>query len=173
MENERMGAMYRVLQMVVYGVHGVCRILELETKTVDHKLVDYYVLEPLAQPGTRYYIPSQNSAAMAKIRPLTERGRLEEMIRGDAQEAAWIPDENQRKQHYRRILASVDAGDLISMVRCVETHRQTRAQIGRKLHLCDENFLRDAKRVLTSEIAQVLQIEEKEVASLFTASVSQ
>ncbi len=163
--------MYQVLQMVVYGAHGVCRILELENKIVDHKSVAYYVLEPLAQPGTRYYIPSHNSAAMAKIRPLTDSTRLQEMIHGGASETPWISDENQRKQHYRRILTTVDAGELIGMVRCLEKHRQAQAQVGRKLHLCDENFLRDAKRVLTSEIALVLQMDEKEVPSLFSEAV--
>lgn len=167
-----MESMYRVLQMVVYGVHGVCRILDLEEKIVDHKTVAYYVLEPLAQPGTRYYIPSHNSAAMAKLRPLTDSVRLQEMIHDEGSEAAWITDENQRKQHYRRILTTVDAGELIGMVRCLEKHKLSQAQIGRKLHLCDENFLRDAKRVLTSEIAQVLQMDEKEVPALFTDNPS-
>lgn len=159
--------MYRVLQMVVYGVHGVCQILQLEEKVVDHKLVSYYVLEPLAQPGTRYYLPSQNSAALAKIRPLTDKSRLQEMLSDTASQAEWIPVENLRKQHYRQILSTVDAGELLATVRCVEKHRLAQAEIGRKLHMCDENFLRDAKRVLTSEIAQVLQIDEREVPALF------
>lgn len=160
--------MYRVSQMVVYGVHGVCRILELEEKTVDHKCVTYYVLEPVAQPGTRYYIPSHNAAAMAKLRPLTDPARMQALLGSDAGEQAWIPDENQRKQHYRGLIASADAAQLIGMIRCLERHKQSQAQLGRKLHLCDENFLRDAKRVLASEISLVLGIEESAVFTLLS-----
>lgn len=158
--------MYRVLQLVVYGVHGVCRILDLEDKVIDHKAVSYYVLEPLAQPGARYYIPSHNSAAMAKIRPLTDSSRLQEMLQDRQPQDQWIADDNRRKQYYRQILTTVDAAELIRTVRCLEKHKQEQALIGRKLHLCDENFLRDAKRILTLEIATVLQIDEIEVPAL-------
>ncbi|MBR4972336.1 MAG: hypothetical protein IKY59_05135, partial [Oscillospiraceae bacterium] len=164
--------MYQVLQLVVYGVHGVCRILELEVRMVDHKPVSYYVLEPLAQPGTRYYLPSHNETAMAKIRPLTDKGRLQEMLQDDTLCAPWIPAENQRKQSYRQLLTNIDVAALISMLRCMDTYRQSQALAGRKLHICDENFLRDAKRVLASEVSVVLQMDPLEMNDLLFGNVA-
>lgn len=157
--------MYRLLQMVVYGIHGVCRVLELEDRIVDKKAVTYYVLEPVSQPGARFYIPSHNAAAMAKLRPLTQKEALQQMLSDRADVAPWIPDENQRKQHYRQFLGNMDAKELVRMIRCLEAYRLSQAQLGRKLHICDENFLRDAKRILTSEISYVLELDEKDVSA--------
>ena len=53
--------MDQIGEKVVYGIHGVCTIIELETKIIDRQKVRYYVLEPLEQPGARYYIPTGES----------------------------------------------------------------------------------------------------------------
>lgn len=155
--------MYQVCQMVVYGSHGVCRIVQMEERTVDRQNLSYYVLEPLAQPGTRYLIPSHNPAALAKLRPLLSKEHMTDLLRSAPDAKDWISDENRRKQHYRQIITSGDAGALITMVQCLEKHKQVQAEAGRKLHLCDENFLRDAQKVLSGEISVVMNIPEKDV----------
>jgi CarD family transcriptional regulator len=53
---------------VVYGIHGVCRIVDVESRRVDRKTVEYYVLSPCAQPDARFYVPVHNQAALAKMR---------------------------------------------------------------------------------------------------------
>lgn len=157
--------MYQVCQLVVYGIHGVCRIVQMEERTVDRQRVSYYVLEPLSQPGTRFFVPSHNPAALAKLRPLLDRDRLVTMLQSASDSQDWIADENRRKQYYRQIITSGDAGALISMVHCLEKHKQAQAEAGRKLHLCDENFLRDAQKVLSAEISVVLDIPERDVSA--------
>lgn len=157
--------MYEVGQNVVYGIHGVCRILDVEEKTVDRKKISYFVLEPLEQPGTRYYIPSQNQAALSKMRPLMDAGSLQAMLTSENLSDAWIADENKRKQYYREIINGVDSPALIRMVHALHRHKQEQATAGRKLHMCDENFLRDAQRVLSAELSIVLEIPVEEVPS--------
>ena len=100
--------MYQVSQLVVYGVHGVCRITHMEERRVDRQMVNYFVLEPLSQPGSQYLIPCGNPAALAKMRPLLEKQQLLALLRGDLNEEPWIPNENLRKQYYRQILNSGD-----------------------------------------------------------------
>lgn len=155
--------MFQVSQLVVYGAHGVCRILQMEDRVVDRQNVSYYVLEPVTQPGTRYLIPSHNPAAVAKMRPLLEKEQLLAMLSRDTAQPAWIPDENRRKQLYRQVITSGDAGTLIGMLHLLEEHKRTQAEAGRKLHLCDENFMRDAQKVIGGEISAVLEIPEKDV----------
>lgn len=157
--------MYEISQLVVYGIHGVCKILETEDRMVDRKRIAYYVLEPVAQPGTRFYLPSQNPAALSKIRPLLTKESLQAIILESLNEDGWIPDENRRKQYYRHIISSVDAAALIKMVRCLHLHKDAQMTLGRRLHISDENFLRDAERVLTGELSIVLSIPEAEVPS--------
>lgn len=156
--------MYQIGDRVVYGIHGVCEIVAVEKRSVDRKLVEYYALEPLYQRGTRYYVPTQNQAALAKLHPLLSRREMLELLDSeDARRDCWIADEGQRKLRYREILAVGDRAELLSMVGCLYRHKEAQAAQGRKFHLCDENFLRDARKVLDSEIALVLDMDLTQV----------
>lgn len=156
--------MFKIGQQVVYSIHGVCKILELETKTVDKKLVEYYVLEPINEPGTRYYIPSGNEAAMSKLKNMLTKEQINELLHSDISQAAtWIEDENQRKLRYREMLMGTDRAALIGMIRVLYAHRKKQMESGKKFHLCDENFLRDAQKVVGSEFSAVLGIPRDQV----------
>ena len=154
--------MYSILQLVVYGSHGVCRILKTEERTVDRKKVEYFVLEPLAQPGTVYLIPSQNPAALAKIRPLLSQEELKGFISMEVTMDTWIPDENRRKQQYRSVLSSGDMQLQMQMLRMLQQYQEQQLQSGKKIHICDDNFLRDVQKVIAGEISAVLEISAKD-----------
>lgn len=150
---------------VVYGIHGVCTIVDVETKSVNRKKVEYFVLEPKEQPGARYYVPTHNPAALAKLRPLLSAEELETLLASEStRRISWIADENLRKQKYRELINSADRAALISMIRALYRHRQEQLEAGRKFHQCDENFLRDAQKLLCSEFSLVLGIPQSEVS---------
>lgn len=158
--------MYQVGQKVVYGIHGVCDILDIEVKSIDRQKIAYFVLEPLEQPGARYYIPKDNPAALSKLSPLLSRQELEALIAEcDPNGNSWIADENQRKQRYRELIGSGDRRGLVVMVHTLHMHKKKQAELGRKFHLCDENFLRDAEKLLCSEFSLVLNLSREETAA--------
>lgn len=156
--------MFQCGDQVLYGMHGVCEIVNVETQKISGKAAEYYVLQPMAQSGSKYYVPTQNQNAVAKMRPLLTQEELNALLHSaEIQDDAWIQDENQRKQHYSRLITSGDRTSLVRMVHAIHKHRQQQASTGRKLHLCDENFLRDAEKLLGSEFSLVLNIEYDEV----------
>lgn len=154
--------MYQISQLVVYGSHGVCYIVQMEDRTVDRNKVSYYVLEPVSQPGTRFLIPTHNQAALAKIRPLMEKEQLLSALTDTSARQDWIPDENRRKQQYRQILTSGDTLWQLGMLRLLYIHKRKQQEAGRKIHQCDDNFLRDVSKVLVSEMCAVLAMTEQE-----------
>lgn len=156
--------MYHSGDQVVYGVHGVCCVTGTECKTVDKKQELYLVLEALDQSGTRFYVPCANPAAIAKLRPLIDRESLEELLHSNTvRQSCWIEDENNRKLRYRELISSGDRESLLQMVYTLHEHRKTLQQMGRKFHLCDDSFLRDAEKLLNSEFSRVLEIPVNEV----------
>lgn len=158
--------MFQVGDQVVYGIHGVCKILDQEERQVDRKKIRYFALEPIDQPGTRYYVPSENPAALAKLRDVIGKEELEELLRSQKiREDRWISDENRRKQLYRELIISGEREELLQMIGTLHRHKKEQAAAGRKLHLCDENFLRDAEKLLDSEFSLVLDISPSEVGS--------
>lgn len=158
---------------VLYGIHGVCDIVGLDVKTVDRKTIEYYVLTPVEQPGARFYVPTQNAAAVAKLRPLMTQEELIALLNSsEAGEDSWIPDENLRKQRYRELITSGDRIALVKMVNALHKHKKQQQASGKKFHLCDENFLRDAQKLLDSEFSLVLNLDRSEVTDYVKKALS-
>lgn len=166
--------MYSCGELVVYGIHGVCQITDLETRTVDRKTVTYYVLEPRDQAGARYLVPTHNEAAVRKMRPVLSAQALQELLGSEAVRAdSWIPDENLRKQTYRELIGSGDRERLLQMVGALHRHRKAQLAAGKKFHLCDDNFLRDAEKLLSSEFSLVLGIAPDQVGDYVRSALSE
>lgn len=158
--------MYQIGDVVMYGIHGVCRVVDVESRVIDRKKTEYLVLEPQGQAGSRYYVPSGNPNALAKLRPVLQPQELEALLLSDqVRQNHWIEDENARKQYYRELVATGDRVALLQMVRTLHHHKQEQAAAKRKFHLCDENFLRDAQRLIDTEFSAVLGIPAAEVQS--------
>jgi len=155
--------MYQIGDRVVYGMHGVCTVTDVEEKVVDRVLRHYLVLEPVGQPGARFLVPTYKEAALAKVKKLLSRQELEALVQSDTiRSGGWIREENQRKQTYRELIGSGDRERLMAMVHTLYRHRKEQTAAGKKVHLCDENFLRDAEKLLISEVAAVLELDQTE-----------
>ncbi len=149
--------MYQIGDKVVYGIHGVCTVVGEEQKIVDRMQVTYLILEPIGQVSARFLVPTHNPVAMGKLKSMLTKDELAELISSEAVHTnAWIREENQRKQLYRELISSGDRAKLMQMIHTLYQHKAEQAAAGRKIHLCDENFLRDAEKLLMGEIAVVM-----------------
>ena len=155
--------MFQLGDLVVYGMHGVCKIVSQEVRRVNRNSVDYYVLEPMNHTADRYYVPTQNAVAVSKMKPLLNKEQLDMLISSpETTLNVWIEDENQRKQKYRELITSSDRAALLAMVRALHIHKENLKAQERRLHMCDENFLRDAENLLDGEFSLVLGIKPNE-----------
>ena len=155
--------MYRIGDSVVYGVHGVCMVVDQEEWIIDRKRHMYLVLEPASRDGSRYLVPTHNANAMAKLRRMLTKEEMETLVNSEeVMRDGWIADEGQRKQAYRELISSGDYAKLMQMVHTLYRHKAAQAASGKKCHLCDENFLRDAEKLLIGEVSIVLGIEPEQ-----------
>jgi CarD family transcriptional regulator len=151
--------MYQVGDQVVYGIHGVCTVTDQEKQVVDRKTVTYLVLEPVTQVGARYLVPTHNEVAMKKLHPVLTSEQMQALIHSaEVRSDGWNRDENARKQSYRELISSGDRVLLMRMVHTLYRHKKEQALAGKKVHLSDENFLRDAEKLLSSEISVVMSL---------------
>lgn len=161
--------MFSVGELVMYGIHGVCTVVGTQVQKVDRKEVTYLVLEPRQQGTSRFFVPMGNPKAMEKLRPVLTRHELDALLENAALSSGeWIDDENRRKQRYRELLISGDRVALMQMIHAVHQHSSAQADAGRKVHICDENFLRDAHRLVEGEFSAVLDIPSSQVAAWLT-----
>lgn len=152
--------MFEIGELVVYGAHGVCSVSRMQDQIIDRKKKTYLVLKPLRGKSTEYFAPTGNPAAMAKLLPLVTRERLELLLSSDQiRTADWIPDENRRKQTYRELMSAGSREKLMQAVYTLYQQKKYQHAAGKKLHLCDENFLHDAEKLLAEEIESVMELD--------------
>lgn len=152
--------MYQLGDKVVYGSHGVCCVAGQEDRIIDKRRVTYLALEPVGQGGSRFLVPTHNAVAMSKLSHILKPEELDALLQSEGIRAdVWIRDENQRKQSYREMISGGDRQKLLAMIHTLYRHKAAQQAAGKKVHLCDENFLRDAEKLLISEIAIVLDME--------------
>jgi len=60
------------------------------------------------------------------------------------------------------LISSCDRQRLSQMISSLYRYRKTQTAAGKKFHMCDENFLRDAEKILAGEIAWTLEIPSAE-----------
>ena len=158
--------MYEAGQQVLYGIHGICTIIGTERMRFGTSRETYYILEPLQQPGSRFYVPVNNDTAVAKLRPLLCREELLTLLHSDqVRNYPLIADEGQRKLRFKELINSGDRAQLMGMIGALHRHKRTQLAAGRKFHQSDENFLNDAHKLLNAEFALVFDLEPGAVSS--------
>lgn len=152
--------MFQIGCKVIYGVHGVCSVSGTESVAAGGKSRLYYVLQPIHQDGSRYLIPTDNSAALHRLIPLISAKEWEELlVSPEVHSGSWISDENQRKQSYKELTAHGSRTELLAALTVLYDHRKVQKEKGRKLHICDDIFLRDTEKMLAEEIADVFGLD--------------
>jgi CarD family transcriptional regulator len=155
--------MYQAGTWVMYGVHGVCRVIGTEKQMVNRKRATFLVLEPLTQSESRFYLPTENPTAMAKLKTVLSANELNELLHcEEVRMNVWIQEENRRKQHYRELMGSGDRLALLQMIHSLYRYKEEQLEAGRKFHQSDDNFLRDAEKLMASEISLVLELSAEE-----------
>lgn len=156
--------MWQVGDNVLYGAHGVCCVTAIEKQRSGREVVTYYVLSPLSKMDSKFFVPMHNELATSKIKAVLTRDELAQLLANvDKTDGIWVSDEGQRKLRYRELISSGDRAALISMILALNRHKEEQIASGRKFHLTDENFVRDAKKLLSSEISVVMQIPPESV----------
>lgn len=147
-------------EKVIYGTHGVCSISGTESVAAGGKSRLYYVLQPIQQEGSRYLIPTDNSAALSRLIPLISATEWDSLLASPAvHSGSWISDENQRKQSYKELTTHGSRTGLLTALAVLYDHRKAQKEKGRKVHICDEIFLRDTEKMLAEEIADVFELD--------------
>ena len=156
--------MYSVNEKIHYGGSGVCVIQEITSMRVGRTREKYYVLKPVYQNSSLIYVPVENPTLVAKMRPVLSREEVERLI-ADFNEipTAWEADPQARKASFDALLRSNQCRNLIVLIKTLNAYKELRQADGKTLHVADETFLREAKRLLYDEFAGALGLQPAQI----------
>ncbi len=151
-------------QYICYGSNGICRVEDICPIPGMGAGVLFYVLKPIADRNSVYYIPTENEALISKMRlPLT-REEIDAAI-DSVRDASvrWIIDRGERVEQCRAALRECDVRQNLLTVGMLYLQKQKLSEEGKSLSSTDEAMLRDAEKLTENEFAFVLGLRADEV----------
>lgn len=149
-----MTVMYEQNDILVYGNNGVCRLVDIRRERFGGAYGMYYILAPLYDSRSRYYVPVGSDKLKARLRPVMEKGELDGMMnaaRGG--EAVWEPDDRKREHDFHEIVSKGLSEELIGVMRTLLLRKRTLMQDTRRLRSADEKVLSLCEKIVSEEYA--------------------
>lgn len=164
--------MYKIKDYVSYGMQGVCQVCDIIERVTDDLPISYYVLSPVYGNPISVYVPINNELLTSRIHPLLTPAEIRALADAvPTLPSVWIQDDNRRKAAFKEILLSGERERISSLIKTLYLHRAAQKERGKKLHLTDERYLREAEKILFCEVALVLGKTPEEVAQEFAGMV--
>jgi CarD family transcriptional regulator len=164
---------YQVGHTIMYGSQGAFRIAEITEKNLDGKVIEYYVLKPVIDDKSITFVPVHNEATIAKMRRVLSVDEIHSLIKAMPDEnTIWIEDEQARRERYKEIISRGDRTELVRLIKTLYFHQQEQHVKGKRLHVVDEKFMKNAENMLYGEFAHVLNIKPEQVLPFITERLS-
>ena len=155
--------MFQINDVINYGSQGVCQITGIEEKSISGVKREYFVLSPIKDQAATIYVPTDNEVVLKKMRRLLTVSEINTLIDSMPDEkTVWIENVNERRECYKNLLAGGHHAALIQMIKTIYTHKKEREADGKRLHVMDEHFFKDAEQILYNEFQYVLKVNSKE-----------
>lgn len=158
--------MYKVGEIVLYGSNGVCRIEEITEKTISKTVIEYYVLKPLATQVSTLFVPTQNEKLVSRMRRVLSKEEIENIIENLPETGEWNKNKPERFDSFKKIITDGNCLELIGLIRLLHQQESRQIKRGKRLHITDEKFLKEAERMVYGEISVVLGIDKAEAKNL-------
>lgn len=153
-------------QYVCYGANGVCRIEDVCPVPGMGTHTLFYVLKPIADRNSVYYIPADNDALVSKLRRPLTREEIDAAIDSVKDTPLrWIEDRAQRTEQCRAALRACDMRQILLLVGMLYLQKQKLSEENKRLSSTDETMLRDAEKLTENEFSFVLGLHADEVGA--------
>lgn len=151
-------------EKVLYSVNGVCEITDITEKVFGKTVMRYYVLKPISNGEATLFVPVNNENLVRKMKKLMTQPQLDEVLDNvSAKDVEWNNNEVVRKEEFRNTISFGNVSDILVLLKSIWLHRRIQNSKGRKLHISDEMYLREAEKIIKEEISTVIGVEQDEV----------
>ena len=147
-------------EKVIYSVNGVCEITDITEKVFGKTVMRYYVLKPISNNEATLFVPVNNENL---VRLMTQ-SQLDKVLNDISEkEVEWNSNEVIRKEEFRNTISFGNISEILILLKSIWLHRRTHNSKGRKLHISDEMYLREAEKIIKEEISTVIGVEQDDV----------
>ncbi len=156
--------MFKVDDCVVYGINGVCKIIDICPSPFDKKDVRlFYVMQPLFGVGNAtIYTPADNE--LQKIRTLISKESAEALLRTPPTiETVSVDVEKKRRDAYHTVMQEGSPLSYLRILKSVKYRRNEATENKKHLPDVDVEYEAKARKCLYGELSVVLGCEYGEI----------
>jgi CarD family transcriptional regulator len=166
--------MFKVNDYVVYGLTGVCQIIDIEkVKDTNNDQTDYYVLRPVYDNINNMIIKTPLNNPKILIRKvITKQEAAALMAKMTQKEPVWIEDNRERSLHFKTILKTGNCEELIGLIKTLYHEKEARSVEGKNITSTDEQIMKTAEKQLHEELAVALDLSPDEVVAYILEHLS-
>ena len=169
-----MARKYQKGEHVCYGMSGVCLIEDVREMTVAKGKDTFYVLRPLQDRHSTFYIPANNALLTEKMREPVARQKIDALLEAArADNGEWIIDRKTRMETFREILRKADPLEVLRLYALLYRQKQTLSESGKRLAPSDENVLRQAEDLTKNEFGFSMQIQSDDAAQYIAEKLNE
>lgn len=151
-------------EKVLYSINGVCEITDITERFFGKTVMRYYVLKPISNNEATLFVPVNNENLVRKMKRLMTQPQLDEVLNAvSSKDVEWNSNEAVRKEEFRNTISFGNVSEILILLKSIWIHRRMQNSKGRKLHISDEMYLREAEKMIKEEISTVIGVEQDEV----------
>lgn len=148
---------------VVYRAEGVCDVVDIRNESFGTRNdgAKYYILSPRNDPNSVLYVPVDNEALTALMRPLLSKEEIFALFEELREERLpWIPDSRARNTKFREILSLGDRREVTVLLQTVREHIAKVMLTGKKPGSTEMNAMHRATKLLLDEFSMAFPLED-------------
>ncbi len=155
---------YQIGDCVIYGINGVCEIVEIGPLDFGGPDKIYYSLKPISDNRSTIFVPVEKEDDIP--RKVLSKEEVEDVIvrSRKAQAASYVP----ARDKCDPILKSGDNVEVSRMIKLLHNMRRENRKNHKGLNITEERILKDAEKVFYSEIASAFRMSMEEVVTSYS-----
>lgn len=144
--------MFNIGDLLIYSTHGICKVNDIEEKTIAGVTRNYYVLQPVENDhNLTISAPVDNKKMLHELVDKEEAFAILESFKEPGVE--WKDNANVRFNSYNKLVNSGERQDIADVVNTLMRKENEYAAIERQLYQRDEKLLIDTQNILFRELA--------------------
>lgn len=164
--------MFKKGDLILYSVHGICKVDDICERTISYMKKSYYILHPINDNNLSISTPVDNYKV--KILELLTKEQAEEVLESFKNPGKeWIEIDRERSEIYNDIIKSGNRNEIIKIVNTLMRVKIDLEKEGKKFHEKDKKMMLDIQNILFSELAFSLNMESDEVAKKVNSYIKQ
>lgn len=157
--------MFKKGDLILYSVHGICKVDDICEKTISHIKKQYYILHPINETNLSISTPVDNDkVAMLELLTKEEAQETLELFKNPG--INWIEIDRERSEVYNEIIKQWNRREIVKIANTLMRTKIDLENNGKKFHEKDKKMLLDIQSILFSELAFSLDTTSEEIAKI-------